>query len=167
MPFARRVSPSTIRFLICCVALAVAVPSVFAHCQIPCGIYGDQTRFVILREHVTTIEKSMAKIDEEGKAEAPNWNQLVRWVENKEQHADELSEIVTYYFMTQRIKPPAADADAATQAKYQKEIGLLHQMLVHSMKAKQTTDMAHVKALRGLIDDFEMSYMGENKKHTH
>ena len=51
-------------------------------------------------------------------------NQLVRWVDNKEIHADELSEIVTYYFMTQRIKPPAADADDAAKAKYQKEIGL-------------------------------------------
>ena len=30
---------------------------------------------------------------------------MVRWVVNKEVHADELSDIVTYYFMAQRIKP--------------------------------------------------------------
>ena len=33
--------------------------SLFAHCQIPCGIYGDQTRFTLMHEHVTTTEKSM------------------------------------------------------------------------------------------------------------
>lgn len=145
------------------VSLALIGPGLYAHCQIPCGIYGDETRFVILREHVTTVEKSMAKIQELGKAESPDWNQLVRWVENKEQHADELSEIVTYYFMTQRIKPPADGADAKTQAKYQKEIGLLHRMLVHAMKAKQTTDTKHVKELKSLIDAFEESYFADHK----
>ena len=154
------------RFSLLISALVMAAligPAVYAHCQIPCGIYGDETRFVILREHVTTIEKSMTKINELGKASPTDWNQLVRWVENKETHADELSEIVTYYFMTQRIKPPAADADDATKAKYQKEIGLLHKMLVHAMKAKQSTDSAHTQALGKLIDAFEASYLGEHK----
>ena len=60
-----------------------------AHCQIPCGIYDDAARFVSMREHVTTIEKSMKELAG-GKA---NDNQTVRWVNNKETHADELSEM--------------------------------------------------------------------------
>ena len=31
----------------------------YSHCQVPCGIYGDPTRFQLMAEHVTTIEKSM------------------------------------------------------------------------------------------------------------
>ncbi|MEM1179331.1 MAG: superoxide dismutase [Ni] [Acidobacteriota bacterium] len=143
--------------------LLAAAPQVLAHCQVPCGIYGDQTRVEILREHVTTIEKSMNQIVEEGKQDKPNWNQLVRWVENKEVHADELTEIVTYYFLTQRIKP-AKDGDAEGAKKYQHELTLLHHMMLHAMKAKQTTDLAHVEKLRSLIDAFEKSYFGE---HTH
>ncbi len=154
-----------IPLLISALVLAALIgPAIFAHCQIPCGIYGDETRFVTLREHVTTIEKSMNMVTELGKASPADWNQIVRWVENKETHADALSEIVTYYFMTQRIKPPAADADDAAKAKYQEEIGLLHKMLVHAMKAKQTTDTAHTQALGKLIDAFEASYLG---KHEH
>ena len=28
-----------------------------AHCEIPCGIYDDQLRLQLMREHVMTIEK--------------------------------------------------------------------------------------------------------------
>ena len=143
--------------------VAASGSAAFAHCQIPCGIYDDEMRFTQLREHVTTIEKSMNQITTLGGEKSKNYNQVVRWVMNKEQHADELSEIVTYYFMTQRIKPPADSGDADAMKKYTTEVTLLHQMLVHAMKAKQTTDQAHVKHLRDLITQFEKSYHG----HSH
>ena len=139
----------------------VLAPALLAHCQIPCGIYGDPARFDAMKEHVRTIEKSMLQIDELGKAETPNWNQLVRWVGNKEDHANQLMDVITSYFMAQRIKSPA-HGDEAAEAKYVTEITLLHKMIVHSMKAKQTTDVANVAALNKLIDAFEHSYLGEN-----
>jgi len=142
-----------------------AVSIAGAHCQIPCGIYGDPVRFAQLKEHVTTIEKSMQQIQALSREKEPNWNQLVRWVGNKEAHADELAEIVTYYFMSQRVKP-ADPADAAASAKYVRQITLLHKMLVHAMKAKQTTDLEHCKQLRVLIHEFEASYLGQ-QVHKH
>ena len=87
-------------------ALAVAVvfgSLAYSHCQVPCGIYGDDTRFKLLAEHIATIEKSMVQIGENMNQDPPNGNQIVRWVNNKEKHADEISHIVTYYFMAQRI----------------------------------------------------------------
>jgi nickel superoxide dismutase len=130
---------------------------VFAHCQIPCGIYGDSMRFALMREHVTTIEKSMNEIVSIGKEKSPDNNQLVRWVMNKDDHADELSEIVTYYFMAQRVKPVPEDKKAE-YAKYVKQITLLHQIMVQSMKAKQTTDLETCRKLNTLINQFETSY---------
>ena len=135
-----------------------------AHCQIPCGIYDDAARFVTMREHVATIAKSIIMMDqitklaEEGPQHA---NQIVRWVASKDTHADELSEIVTYYFMTQRIKVPADMGDKAAVAKYQGDLALLHQILVYSMKSKQTTDPANTKMLLELIEKFEVSYLGK------
>ena len=137
----------------------------FAHCQIPCGIYNDPVRFALLEEHVTTIEKSMKQIEELSKESRPNWNQIVRWVGNKETHADELTEIVTFYFMAQRVKP-ADPSDAAAQAKYVKEVTLLHQIVVHAMKAKQTTDLEHCEKLRSLVNAFRASYLGEHAQAT-
>ena len=131
-----------------------------AHCQVPCGIYDDPARLAELSEHITTIEKSMREIVAIGGSDSPNWNQAVRWVNNKEHHADEFMEIVTAYFMVQRIKP--VDSGDSGAEKYSTELELLHRMLVRAMKAKQTTDLSHVEALRGLLDQFSRSYLAES-----
>ena len=131
-----------------------------AHCQIPCGIYDDPARFTALVEHLATIEKSMKQINELSAGEpAEHVNQLVRWVENKEEHATEFTEIVTYYFMAQRVKP-ALPSDEQAFEKYVTEVTLLHRMVVGAMKCKQTTDLEQVKALRELVAAFKKSYLG-------
>ena len=123
-----------------------------AHCEIPCGIYDDEMRINMINEHIATIEKSMNQIMSLEKEKHHNANQLVRWVMNKEHHASELQDIVTQYFMTQRIKINAKD--------YDKKLGFLHQMLVYSMKCKQTTDLSHVTKLRNLVKEFQTLYFG-------
>lgn len=139
--------------------LAGVTTIAFAHCQIPCGIYGDETRFTLMREHVATIDKSMKQIDLIGKEKQPDHNQLVRWVTNKEDHANELAEIVTFYFMAQRVKP-ASEESKAEYDKYIRKITLLHQILVQAMKAKQTINLETCTQLLTLIDQFEKAYNG-------
>lgn len=131
-----------------------------AHCQIPGGIYNDAVRITLMQEHITTIEKSMKQINELENGTNPN--QLVRWVTNKDAHADKLMEIVTAYFMTQRIKP-VAEADTEEFKVYQQRITILHRMLVAAMKAKQTTDLSYCKQLRELITAFEKVYPIEHE----
>ena len=66
------------------ITFLIFVSNAGAHCQIPCGIYDDQLRANLIAEHTTTIEKSMQQIIDLGKASPVNYNQLVRWVSNKE-----------------------------------------------------------------------------------
>jgi nickel superoxide dismutase len=137
--------------------VAILASIAYSHCQIPCGIYDDDARFSAIAEHITTIEKSMKMITELSNQDKPNMNQIVRWVNNKDHHADELSEIVTYYFMAQRVKlPPAGDTKARNE--YVKKLTLLHELLVYSMKAKQTTDLANVEKLRDSLEKFHHAY---------
>jgi nickel superoxide dismutase len=130
--------------------LVIFAAGACAHCEIPCGIYDDALRIKLINEHITTIEKSMNQIMKLEAAEQTNWNQLVRWVTNKEHHADLLQKIVTQYFMTQRIKPGMND--------YEPMLAMLHGLLVYSMKCKQTIDIAHIEKLRTLVSDFEKIY---------
>lgn len=130
---------------------------VFAHCEIPCGIYDDKARITLMNEHITTIEKSMKQITERSRHTPIKYNQLVRWISNKENHANELQHIVTQYFMTQRIKFNTKD--------YEKKLILLHKILVHAMKAKQTTDLEHIATLKLLVMDFESLYFGQSHKN--
>ncbi len=142
--------------------LAFAGYRIYAHCEIPCGIYDDPMRMKMIYEHIRTIGKSVHEIGHLEEAEKPNANQLTRWIINKDNHADQLQEIITQYFMTQRLKPLSVE-DAGYE-KYVKELTLLHGLLVEAMKAKQTVDPATVKRMEVLAADFDRSYFGENSK---
>ena len=138
--------------------ILVQAPVVSAHCQIPCGIYNDAMRFTMMEEHITTIEKSMKLIAELSEDPAENANQIVRWTTNKENHADELAEIVVKYFLQQRIKP-IASPEGEDAKEYLEKLRLCHEILVASMKAKQSIDLQHVEQLKGLAAAFQDAYL--------
>ena len=142
-----------LQILVGCSFIFILSVQAFAHCEIPCGIYDDEMRIKIINEHIVTVEKSMDQIIKLEKEEHHNSNQLVRWIMNKEHHAGEIQEIVTQYFMTQRIKLDTKN--------YEKKLRLLHEVLIYSMKCKQTTDLANVTKLKDLVNDFEALYFKE------
>lgn len=129
----------------------------FAHCEIPCGIYGDDARFSEMMENVTTIEKSMKEITKLSAEGTKNFNQIVRWVNNKETHADHIRETVSQYFLAQRIKEPA-EGDMAGQKAYEAKLVKLHQIIRMAMKCKQTTDVENAQKLHDLIHAFQELY---------
>jgi len=90
---------------------------------------------------------------------------LVRWVGNKEHHADAFSDIITQYFMKQRIKPSDKSAGKAYD-DYVGKLTLLHRMMVTSMKCKQTTDLANIAQLRALLAEFRIAYLGKDAAHA-
>ena len=136
--------------------------NVYAHCEIPCGIYEDTLRVSLISEHITTIEKSMKMIVKLSEEATPNYNQIVRWVVNKEEHAKKIQEIVSQYFLHQRVK----FADSSDKEKYAKYINLLttlHEISVYSMKAKQSTDLTQIENLRKSLKAFEAVYFHAHK----
>ena len=128
-----------------------------AHCEIPCGIYGDEGRFDALLENATTIEKSMNEIKKLSGESEKNYNQIVRWVVNKEHHADQIRDIVAQYFLAQRIKEPA-EGDAAAAKAYTEKLMVLHKIIRTAMICKQTTDPKNAQTLRDHINAFQALY---------
>ncbi len=117
----------------------------YAHCQIPCGIYDDYTRVKTLLEDAATVEKSAREIDElAGKKDAQSLNQLVRWINNKELHAQKVITTISDYFLTQRIKPDMKD--------YEDRLKKHHAVIVAAMKAKQNADVKFALALKESIE---------------
>ncbi len=141
---------TTTSFLIALTAAVALAQPVWAHCEIPCGIYDDRARVQLIAEHIGTIEKSMRQVLELQQAGRVDYNQLVRWIVNKENHATEIQTIVSQYFMTQRIKPG--------MDQYARQIAVLHEMLIAAMKCKQTTDLKYVSELRALLKTFDKLY---------
>ena len=122
-----------------------------AHCEIPCGIYDDHARVQSMLEDATTIEKSAKLIAElSGKSDAQSQNQLVRWVMNKEKHAQNLISTICDYFLTQRIKP--------TQKDYAERLMKHHAVIIAAMKAKQNADIKYAKILKESIEALSIYY---------
>ena len=93
-----------------------------------------------------------------------NHNQLHRWITNKEIHADKFGNIVTQYFMRQRIKPAKTAGKIGNfDDTYVQKLVLLHELYVYSMKVKQTLNLRHIATLRMVLSRFESLYMGPKK----
>lgn len=128
------------------IALSFASSQVHGHCQIPCGIYHDQMVVQGLREDIETLSKAVNEIGHNSGVKSQDQNQLVRWILNKEKHADKLSDTIVEYFLKQRIK---TDAD-----KVQEKVSSAHRILVLTMKVKQSVDQKVVDQLAAELEAF-------------
>ena len=130
--------------------LVLWVPA-YPHCQIPCGIYDDRARLQLMLEDSATVEKSIKLIAElADKSDAQSKNQLMRWVANKEKHAQQIISTISDYFLTQRIK--------ADQKDYIKRLVKHHAVIIAAMKAKQNADSKSAKTLRKSIEALSAYY---------
>lgn len=131
-----------------------------AHCQVPCGIYDDPARIRAIREDATTIAKAIDQIRElSGKHDANAFNQAARWVATKENHASHIMEVVSEYFLAQRVKP--VDGPAEAHEIYLESLAKHHAVMVAAMKTKQSADPETVVALNKAIDAIAPMYKAE------
>jgi nickel superoxide dismutase len=122
-----------------------------AHCQIPCGIYDDHARVQAMLEDAATVEKSVRLIAElSGKLDPQSQNQLIRWVMNKEKHAQNIIATISDYFLTQRVKP--------SQKDYAERLARHHAVIVAAMKAKQHADISYALDLKASIEALLVYY---------
>lgn len=159
--------PNSIRILKCSVfclsaSLLLLPERVGAHCEVPCGIYGDQLRFESMLEDQRTIAKSIDEIAKHltsmKKGPTPlEANQVTRWVVTKEDHATRIQHTIAQYFMTQRLKP--ADGEAAKP--YLEKLAAAHAVMRGAMKTKQDPSPEAAAALRTAILDFYRAYEGK------
>ena len=133
------------------VVFSITPLSALAHCQVPCGIYDDHMRVQAMLEDVATIEKAVKSMEElVGKTDIQSQNQMVRWVMNKEVHAQKIIQTISDYFLTQRVKP--------SQDDYSERLEKHHAVILLSMKAKQGTDIKTVTALKKSVAALEKFY---------
>ena len=125
------------------------------HCQVPCGIYGDQMRFEGMLEDTKTVAKAITEIETIFGSEptAKGMNQMIRWVNNKESHAQNIQDVMAEYFLAQRIKSDNKD--------YTAQLAMAHKVIVTAMKCKQDASAPTAEALKAAILDFYRAYEGK------
>ena len=149
------------RFFLLFAAFALSLPitHAVAHCQIPCGIYGDERIFDELGEHVRTIEKSMTEIQKIEPNTPEAILDIARWTKNKEKHAQDIQDIMAEYFLAQRIKAPAQDADQSAINTYHLHLKSIHAIITAAMRCKQNTNTSYSTELMSALKNFEDLYM--------
>lgn len=131
-----------------------------AHCQVPCGIYHDQMIVEGMKEDIQTLHKAVKEIGGNPGSSAQDKNQLVRWVMNKEKHADKLSDTMVEYFLKQRIKPEGEQLNDKLKAA--------HQVIFLTMKVKQSVDPSMVQNLEQALQRFVLlMYPEQAHSHSH
>lgn len=138
------------------ILLALAPQKSQAHCQIPCGIYSDNVRVVMMLEDVETLGKSVAMLNELAlKKDVQSKSQFARWVTNKEEHAQKIIETISNYYLTQRVKP--------SQKDYVERLKAHHAVIINAMKVKQNTDAKYVATLKESVIALLKYYPAEHK----
>ncbi len=123
----------------------------YNHCQIPCGIYDDHARVQSMLEDAETVTKSIKMMNQlAGKSDPQSQNQMIRWVMNKEEHAQKVISTICDYFLTQRVKPDQDD--------YSERLIKHHAVIVAAMKAKQHAGEEYAESLRKSIEALHPYY---------
>ena len=131
-----------------------------AHCQIPCGIFGDALKFSQLEQDIETIKKSgklIRELSSKDTLSSEDRQQLIRWTTNKEAHAQKIIDDSANYFLAQRVK---LDAD-----HYAEKIELLHHIIIYSMKSKQSVEAEPAEMIGKKLAAFKELYLDHS--HTH
>lgn len=104
-----------------------------AHCQMPCGIYHDDMVFDQIDQYVETLVKGITVLDGNKFNSLQERNEGVRWIMQKEKSSDAVAELITCFFLQQKIKPGESDTV--------KRLVSAHKLLFLLVQIKQTVDL--------------------------
>jgi len=129
------------------------------HCQVPCGIFDDPATVREITEAAATIKKAMVQIKElhaagSGAPGPQELNQIVRWINTKEEHAKKIITIISEYCLCQRVKKEVFSSDK----DYVEALQAHHAVMQAAMKCKQSVDEAVAGKLEHSIGDFAKMY---------
>jgi len=126
------------------------------HCQVPCGIFDDPAMVAQLKEDAATIRKAMVQGKDlhSDSIDLQSMNQLVRWMNTKEDHCKKIITTIGEYCLCQRVKREVFDNDK----DYTDALKAHHAVMQKAMKAKQTMDTAACDALDSAIAEFGLMY---------
>lgn len=124
-----------------------------AHCQMPCGIYHDDMVYDQIDQFVETVYKGISVMNESKFATVKDRNEFARWVGEKESSCCETANLITVYFLQQKIKPGEDDTI--------KRLTSAHKLLFLLVAIKQNPDLEYVKQFNEEWEKFKLMFHRE------
>lgn len=124
--------------------------SLMAHCQMPCGIYHDDMVYDQIDQYVETMVKAVAKIKDSKSTTPESRNEYVRWIMTKDRLSDDAAQLITTYFLMQKIKP--------NEEETAKKVLSAHKLLFQIVCIKQTVDFKSVSDFAEEWEKFKLMF---------
>ena len=137
--------------LISCVLMYTG--SLRAHCQMPCGIYHDDIVFDEIDQYIETMYKGISVLNNSKFGDAKERNEFVRWVIEKEKASDVIADLITRYFLQQKIKP--GEPETA------KRVTAAHLLLFTLVGIKQNTALSFIEDFAKEWEKFKLMFHRE------
>lgn len=134
-------------------AFAAWTVDLSAHCQMPCGIYHDDMVYDQIDQFVETVYKGITVMNESKFSTVKDKNEFVRWVGEKEKSCCEAANLITVYFLQQKIKPGEDDTV--------KRLVSAHNLLFLLVAIKQNPDLEYVKQFNAEWEKFKLMFHRE------
>lgn len=124
-----------------------------AHCQMPCGIYHDDMVYDQIDQMVETVYKGISVMNDSKFSTSREKNEFVRWVMQKDKCCNEAAELISGYFLQQKIKPDEDDTV--------KRLVSAHKLLFMLTAIKQNSDLDFVKQFNAEWEKFKLMFHRE------
>jgi nickel superoxide dismutase len=124
-----------------------------AHCQMPCGIYHDDMVYSLIDQYVETMYKGISVLNNSKFDNTQQRNAFIRWVMEKEKSSDQTANLITEYFLQQKIKSGEDDTT--------KRLISAHKLLFMLMQIKQNADLEIVKQFSEEWEKFKLMFHRE------
>lgn len=128
----------------CLTSLLLLHSQLISHCQMPCGIYHDDMVFDQVDQYIETMAKGISVMNDDKFKNSHDYNEFIRWVILKENSSDDVADILTEFFLQQKIKPGEDDTP--------KRLAAVHKLLFLLVAIKQNSDM---KILNDFYEEWE------------
>ena len=124
-----------------------------AHCQMPCGIYHDDMVYDQIDQFVETVYKGISVMNGNKFSSTKDRNEYIRWVIQKENCCNDAAELISSYFLQQKIKPNEDDTV--------KRLVSAHKLLFMLVAIKQNSDLEFVKQFNEEWEKFKLMFHRE------
>lgn len=124
-----------------------------AHCQLPCGIYHDDMIYDLIDQYAETMYKGITVMNQSKLDSVHDFNELTRWVIEKEKESNETAQLITFYFLQQKIKPGEPETTKRLEAA--------HKLLFLLVAIKQNNEIRFVDQFAKQWEDFKLMFHPE------
>ncbi len=121
-----------------------------AHCQMPCGIYHDAMIYDLIDQYAETMAKAVTVMNQSKFETVREKNEFVRWVMEKEKESNDTSQLITSFFLQQKIKSGEADTQKRTESA--------HKLLCLIVAIKQNADIKIVESFTEEWEKFKLMF---------